>query len=428
MSATLQEARGHFLRNCPAGLTVDVLCGHCEMRTSSWPSMCEHLNKAGTQKQPACKPEYKMAPSSRPEFRPAPKLRQPTVSPVVSAVAGQVRVGQKAHRWRSPPELTLSPSREVARTSRRAELSSALHHWARKHPGKMGLRGAGHGPAVIPLESTPPRGYRLVSAAAGSARDLAPASPDPEEAYSPPQEEDILWPGGRFLGHDPMVNRVSPLAIPQLPSLPTESGEEAVGLAPAYVETYPLTLLGSLEPLLFDEGRNTAGLAPVNAGTLPLALAEGQRGDRTIRACDMIEEAATVACIRREPDLADILQVPDLSLFSPLAPAPQVKQEPVEVIEIPDTPRRARPPPTEAPIDYRRAYEDLQQRMQGHIAQLHFWAQTVGELGQEHSREPMPQEQARRQQLIASGYWPPWMSDVVEAPFSMLGENFRIYY
>jgi len=129
----------------------------------------------------------------------------------------------------------------------------------------VGLRGAGHGPAVIPLESTPPRGYRLISAAAGSARDLAPASPDPEEAYSPPAEEDIPWPGGRFLGHDPMVNRVSPLATPQLPSLPTESGEGAVGLAPAYVETYPLALPGSLVgeagppavPPLFDEGRNT---------------------------------------------------------------------------------------------------------------------------------------------------------------------------
>jgi len=223
-----------------------------------------------------------------------------------------------------------------------------------------------------------------MSAAAGSARDLAPASPDSEEAYSPPQEEDIPWPGGRFLGHDPMVNRVSPLATPQLPSLPTESVEGAVGLAPAYVETYPLALPRSLVgeagppavPPLFDEGRNTAGLAPVSAGTLPPALAEGQRGDRTIWACDMIEEAATVACILREPDLADILQ----------------------------------------------------QRMQGHIAQLHFWAQTVGELGQEHSREPTPREQARRQQLIASGYWPPWMSDVVEAPFSVLGENFRIYY
>ena len=104
-----------------------------------------------------------------------------------------------------------------------------------------------------------------------------------------------------------------------------------------------------------------------------------------------------MACILREPDLADMLQVPDLSLFSPPAPAPQVKQEPVEVIEIRDSPPRVKPLTTDAPIDYRRAYEDLQQRVQGHIAQLHFWAQTVGELGLEHPYAPTPQEQARRQ-------------------------------
>ena len=436
MFATLQEARGHFLRTCPSGQLVDVLCGHCELRTSSWPSMCEHLNRAGMQRQTPCKPEYRMAPPARPEFGTAPQPRRPTASAAVTAVVGQVRMGQKAHRWRSPLALTLSPSREVARTSRRAELSSALRHWAKKHPGKMGLRGVGHGPAVIPLESTPPRGYRLASAAAGSARDLAPASPDKEEAYSPPAEDDTPWPEERLLGNDPLVNRVSPLATPPRPSLPTESGVGAVGLAPAYVKTYPLALPGSLVgeagppavPLLFDEGRNTAGPALVCAGTLPPALAADQGGERAIRACDMIEEAATVACILREPDLADILQVPDLSLFSPSVPVPPVKQEPVEIIEVPNSPPRVRPPPTEAPIDYRRAYEDLQRRMQGHMAQMHFWAQTVGELGQELTREPTPQEQARRQHLIAAGYWPPWMADVVEAPFSVLGENFRIYY
>ena len=142
------------------------------------------------QRQPPCKPEYRMVPPARPEFGTTPQPRRPTASAAVTAVVGQVRMGQKDRRWRSPPALTFSPSREVARTSRRAELSSALRHWARKHPGKVGLRGVGHGPAVIPLQSTPPRGYRLASAAAGSARDLAPASPDPEEAYSPPAEDD----------------------------------------------------------------------------------------------------------------------------------------------------------------------------------------------------------------------------------------------
>jgi len=40
---------------------------------------------------------------------------------------------------------------------------------------------------------------------------------------------------------------------------------------------------------------------------------------------EMIEEAATVACILREPDLVDMLQVPDLSLFSPPAPIPDTR-------------------------------------------------------------------------------------------------------
>ena len=46
----------------------------------------------------------------------------------------------------------------------------------------------------------------------------------------------------------------------------------------------------------------------------------------------MIEEAATVACILREPDLADMLQVPNLALFSPPARIPEVKPEPVDEI------------------------------------------------------------------------------------------------
>ena len=158
---------------------------------------------------------------------------------------------------------------------------------------------------------------------------------------------------------------------------------------------------------------------------------------------DMLEEAATAARILQEPELADILQVPSLSLFSPPmpaqpmpaspipappTPAPPVKPEPEDVVVIPDSPPPVRPPTTEAPVDYRRAYEDLQRRMQGHLEQMHFWAQTVGELGQELTREPTAQERARRQRLIAAGYWPPWMDEVVGAPFSVLGKQFRIYY
>jgi len=142
----------------------------------------------------------------------------------------------------------------------------------------------------------------------------------------------------------------------------------------------------------------------------------------------MIEEAATVACILREPDLADMLQVPNLALFSPPARIPEVKPEPVDVIEIPDSPPRARAPPSDAPIDYRRAYEDLRQRLRGYVTQLKFWAETVRTLGSECPRPPNQHEQARCQQLITLGLWPEWMADIVDVPFGELGNRFQVYY
>ena len=175
-------------------------------------------------------------------------------------------------------------------------------------------------------------------------------------------------------------------------------------------------------PLLPEVGGEALGLALVYLNTPPPTLSGSGRGNRTLRPCDMLEEAATVACILQEPDLADMLQGPGMSLFSPPAPPSQVKTEPVEVVEITDT------PPRETPIDYRQAYEELRQHFRGHMTQLHFWAEIVGALGCEGSRAPTPQEQARHQQLITLGYWPAWMSDVIDAPLSVLGERFRVYY
>jgi len=142
----------------------------------------------------------------------------------------------------------------------------------------------------------------------------------------------------------------------------------------------------------------------------------------------MIEEAATVACILREPDLVDMLQVPDLSLFSPPAPIPEVKPEPVDVVVIPDSPPRASAPPPDVPIDYRWAYEELRQRTMGYVTQLRIWAETVGTLGTECPRAPTLQEQARGQQLIALGLWPEWMADIVDVSFADLGNRFKVYY
>jgi len=49
MRASLQEMRMH-LGEYPGGREIDLLCGHCEFRTTSWPAMCAHLNRAGMQK------------------------------------------------------------------------------------------------------------------------------------------------------------------------------------------------------------------------------------------------------------------------------------------------------------------------------------------------------------------------------------------
>jgi len=122
-----------------------------------------------------------------------------------------------------------------------------------------------------------------------------------------------------------------------------------------------------------------------------------------------------------------MLQSP-MSAFSPPTVVPQFKSEPEEVIEIPDSPPRKCASPVGAPIDYKKAYEDLQQRFRGHITQLHFWAEIVGGLGIEGTRLPTPQEQARRRQLIELGYWPAWMDDTVNMSLSAIGERFRVYY
>ena len=43
-----------------------------------------------------------------------------------------------------------------------------------------------------------------------------------------------------------------------------------------------------------------------------------------------------------------------------------------------------------APIDYKRAYEELQARIKGHMTQLHFWAEIVGVWGPRDPGYPPP--------------------------------------
>jgi len=107
--------------------------------------------------------------------------------------------------WREPIPLTLSPSRQEARGQRHAQLRSTLLHWGRKHPSRTEMRGAGQKVPTIPLESTRGRGYRMPAAAAGGARDLTPASPAPQEAYSPPVEAEGPWTDTGPVGLQPLL-------------------------------------------------------------------------------------------------------------------------------------------------------------------------------------------------------------------------------
>jgi len=431
----MQKARIHF-QGCPFGKPIDVMCGHCELRTSLWPAMCAHLNQPGMQKQVACKAEYRMTPPQRVEFAHGMQPLQSPTSPMAMTMLEHSECASAGEReWQTPASLTLSPSRQKARSERLAQLRTILLHWERKHPGHTGLRGTGAMMPIIPLEPAPGRGYRLPAAAAGSARDLTPASPDPQVAYSPPLEEECAWAGAEPAGPQPVVGRVSPRVIQQPLLQPTEVGEGAMSLATAYEDTYCLALSESslgvtgpqVVPFLPEMGLKTLGLAPENIETPPPTLSGRRKRTEPLQPCDILEEAATVARILQGSELTDMLQSP-MSAFSPPTSVPQVKSEPEEVIEIPDSPPRKCTSPVGAPIDYKKAYEEIQQRFRGHITQLHFWAEIVGGLGTEGSRLPTPQEQARRRQLIDLGYWPAWMEDTVNMSLSAIGERFRVYY
>ena len=430
--ATMQEARRHF-QDCPFGKPVDVLCGHCELRTSLWPAMCAHLNQTGMQKQPACKPEYRMAPPPQVEFVRGVQPFQSPASPVAMTVLGRSEcAGTGEREWKAPSLLTLSPSRQAARSHSLAQLQAVLLHWGRKHPGRRGLRGAGAAVPIIPLEPAPGRGYRLAAAAAGSARDLAPASPDPQGAYSPPLEEEGAGVGAEPTGPLPMIGRVSPRVVQPL-ALPPAEGVMSMG--PDYEAMFDLAFPGSplgvaeppVDPLLTSGEAGMQGQVPKGMKTPPPTLSGRRKRPEPLQPCDILAEAVTVSRILQEPGLADILQSP-VSAFTPPSSAPQVKLEPEEIIEIPDSPPRKCASPVGAPIDYKRAYEDLQQRFKGHMTQLHFWAEIVGDLRIEGTRLPTLEEQARRRRLIELGYWPEWMSDTIPMSLSALGERMRVYY
>ena len=173
MRALLKEMRLH-LGQCLGGCEIDLVCGHYEFRTTSWPAMCAHLNRAGMQKEAACLPVFRMSAPLQLFPVPLPSLTPTTLRDV--STAGRRYQGQ---RGLSPEQLTslrdeatrlrrgyrLTPcsqsrSRVSSRTKRSAALRSSLlerrsHVDVSRPPGEIDVVGkdvtAGGVRAVAPL-------------------------------------------------------------------------------------------------------------------------------------------------------------------------------------------------------------------------------------------------------------------------------------
>jgi len=112
MEASLQKMRTH-LGKCPGGRLADLLCGHCELRTTSWPVMCDHLNKSGMQEKVACRPEYRMS-------APSLQLFPTPLHPLTPTTLRDIGVAERQYQGQlglSPEQLTLFRS-EAARLRR----------------------------------------------------------------------------------------------------------------------------------------------------------------------------------------------------------------------------------------------------------------------------------------------------------------------
>ena len=111
MRDSLQAVRQH-LGECSGGKIRDLMCGHCELRTSWWPMLCDHLNQPGMETKAACRPEFRMS-------RTVPKLFS---SPLPSLPPSTLRdVSMRGKRYR--PEQLVSFRGEAARLRRSSDRS-----------------------------------------------------------------------------------------------------------------------------------------------------------------------------------------------------------------------------------------------------------------------------------------------------------------
>ena len=143
MRSSLQEMRVH-LGKCPTGREIDLLCGHCEFRTTSWSAICAHLNRSGMQKEAACRTEYRMSAPSLPLFSAPLTFLTPTTLRDISTTGRRYQGQQglspeqltsfrgEAARLRLDYRLTHcspSPARVSSRAKRSHALRSTLLQW-----------------------------------------------------------------------------------------------------------------------------------------------------------------------------------------------------------------------------------------------------------------------------------------------------------
>jgi len=117
MRDSLQAMRQH-LGECSGGKIRDLMCGHCELRTSWWPALCDHLNQPGMETKAACRPEFRMS-------RTVPKLFS---SPLPSLPPSTLRdLSMRGKRYRTheslSPEQLVSFRGEAARLRRSSDRS-----------------------------------------------------------------------------------------------------------------------------------------------------------------------------------------------------------------------------------------------------------------------------------------------------------------
>ena len=397
---TLQGMRIH-LRECPKNKRHDLVCGHCEYRTSSWPAMCTHINRSGMHLEAPCRPEFRMD-TAPPRLFPSPL---PPVSPSASQDASTS--GARYHTYESLSSGQLASFQGEAVRLRRG------HHSTPHAPSSS--------------QAAPCTEPDIVSCSMQEA-NLSAIS-----VSSPPGE-----PGD--VGPDDYVKPELPLPHGHLHS-PSPDPQDFSGVAP--IEVPGPEWLADVEVDEMVESRVLQ--VPVGFDTQNIRV-----GWPTPERRQSVEaQGAVEALLEAEP--AVLLVAPLENASSPLPPVdasepaeetpvfvsvepPRVcaadsatEDAPPSAQPLPSRPARERRPPSPSTEYLMREIQQLRRLNLSCRRQLKFWADTIKTLDGEYSRQPTAEEQSARRQLISQGDWPA-LEGIETATFAELARIFSDIY